>query len=191
MGNQGKSGWQRFLVGSTTEKLMRRLRCPVLAVGPSAAERKGLLSRRILCPLDLTSASRETIDLAFALAEENLAEVTLLHVLGDREASWDAAAEENARAGLRRLAEHCWTFCRTEARVATGTAWREIVRLAAEMKADLIVMGAHGEARHDTSFVGSTADQVLRHAECPVLLARPRAHRQVAAAKVPSQAQPV
>jgi nucleotide-binding universal stress UspA family protein len=188
MGNEGRSGWQRLLIGSTTEKVMRRLNCPVLAVGPMDLGPRGLLFKRILCAVDLTASSRETSELAFALAEENLAEVTLLHVLdgspipskpaeppnGSRSAP-DLLVEDDAKARLRSLVELRWTFCRTGVSVAKGTAWREIVRVANEIRADLIVTGAHGEGASGTSFLGSTADQVLRHAACPVLLAKPRA----------------
>ena len=187
MGNQGRSGWERLLIGSTTEKATRHLRCPILAVGPAHSPRKGLLFRRILCALDLTADSKETLDLAFALAEENLAEVTLLHVLDGRKIAWETtprtntsrsaiqeAAEDGAKRELRALAERCWTFCRTDTIVANGTPWREVARVAEEIKADLIVTGAHAPAAAGTAFLGSTADQILRHATCPVLLAKPR-----------------
>jgi nucleotide-binding universal stress UspA family protein len=190
MGNQGRSGWDRLLIGSTTEKVTRHLRCPILAVGAAGAPRKGMLFRRILCALDLTDNSKETIDLAFALAEENLAEVTLLHVLDGRKIPWEPAprtntsrsalqeaAEDGAKQEMRTLAERCWTFCRTDAVVANGTPWREVLRIADEVEADLIVTGAHAPASAGTSFLGSTADQLLRHASCPVLLAKPHSHR--------------
>jgi nucleotide-binding universal stress UspA family protein len=186
MGTHGRSGWDRFLMGSVTEKLVRRLRCPVLTVGPSDVAPPSVLFRKILCALDLTAASQTTLDLAFSFAEENLAEVTLLHVLDGDRPDWSPAktqtgtredfrraAREGAVAELHRLSKDAPEFCKTETLVTTGTAWREIVRVAAQIKADLIVVGAQGGAALSESFIGSTAAQTLRHGGCPVLLARP------------------
>ena len=55
--------------------------------------------------------------------------------------------------------------------VAEGKAYREILRLADEEKADLIVIGAHGSAGGFNAF-GSTTNQVVRRATCPVLTLR-------------------
>jgi nucleotide-binding universal stress UspA family protein len=52
--------------------------------------------------------------------------------------------------------------------VAEGKAYREILRLADEMQAELIVIGAHGSAHGHQGF-GSTTNQVVRRATCPVL----------------------
>jgi nucleotide-binding universal stress UspA family protein len=57
-------------------------------------------------------------------------------------------------------------------RVESGSAWREIVRVAAETRADLVVVGAHARGRGGNSFLGSTSSQVVRHAPCPVLVLR-------------------
>jgi nucleotide-binding universal stress UspA family protein len=61
------------------------------------------------------------------------------------------------------------TYCHVEERVETGRAYREILRLAAERHAGLIVIGAHGRGVVERMFVGSTAQHVVRRAVCPVL----------------------
>jgi nucleotide-binding universal stress UspA family protein len=186
MGTHGRSGWDRFLMGSTTEKLIRRLNCPVLTIGPTDVAPPTTLFRRILCALDLTAPSQATVDLAFAFAEENLAEVTLMHVIDGDRPEWfppkphlasreDFAhsANEGAIEELYRLGKDAPPFCKTDHVTTTGTAWREIVRIADETQADLIVVGAQGPGSIGESFLGSTAAQTLRHAPCPVMLARP------------------
>jgi nucleotide-binding universal stress UspA family protein len=59
--------------------------------------------------------------------------------------------------------------------VAVGKPSREILRAAAEIGADLIVMGVHGRGALERAMLGSTTHQVIRHATCPVLTVRLRA----------------
>ena len=174
MGTHGRSGWNRLVLGSTTEKLIRRALCPVLTVGEHVSNPVAPHFHRILCAADLTAASRQTIDLAFAFAEENQAHLTLLHVVEGglgakrvRTGILDSALEQ-----LHREAAAPHAFCNVATRVETGNAWTEILRVAAEARADLIVLGAHVNDAFGRFFLGSTANQVVRHAPCPVLIAR-------------------
>ncbi|MEO8358989.1 MAG: universal stress protein [Vicinamibacteria bacterium] len=201
MGTHGRGGWDRFLMGSTTEKVIRRLPCPVLTIGPTSTAPEGMLFRRIVCALDLTSASQATLDTALSFAEENLAEVVLVHVIDGGRLEWAPkslgsayksdflrAATEGAHTSLSTMREDAHSFCTVSRRVATGSAWREIVRIAEEIKADLIVVGTQGPGNLNPVFLGSTTNQVVRHAPCPVLLARPT--RRNATAVAPSVAGP-
>jgi nucleotide-binding universal stress UspA family protein len=63
-------------------------------------------------------------------------------------------------------------LCDLSERVETGSAWRAILRVAEETDADLIVLGAHAPGVVGRFFFGSTANQVVRHAPCPVLVVR-------------------
>lgn len=186
MGTHGKSGWDRLLLGSTTEKVMRLVACPVLTVGRSDAIGTGPLFHRILCAADLSPASTRTLELALSFAQEGLARVTLLHVLeghlGDRLPSLRGPGADTgvdvpdivdlALQQLRAAGRPARDFCAVEEMVEGGTPWREIVRVAEKTRADLIVVGAHVGGGLGRMFLGSTANQVLRHAPCPVLIAR-------------------
>jgi len=57
--------------------------------------------------------------------------------------------------------------------VKVGAPWQEIVRLAADEHADMIVMGTQGRSGLDRLLLGSVAERVVRHAPCPVLTVRP------------------
>jgi len=153
---------------------------------------------RILCAADLTQASEQTLDMALSLGIDNDAQVTLLHVIdtppGDTWAGLHVAAPEvgpsrhefvaRARAELRKAvpvaARNC---CEVTERVETGAPWSEILRVASQMNADLIVMGAHPRGAVGRMFLGSTASNVVRRAACPVLLVHetPRQGRSVEA----------
>jgi len=125
------------------------------------------------------------------MAEENLAPVTLLHVveglLGETGpeiyrpvpdiAQFRQALVESARERLHEAALAHESFCRVNERVETGTAWREILRVAGETSADLIVVGTHAHGVFGQLFLGSTANEVMRHAICPVLVVREMQHR--------------
>ena len=66
-------------------------------------------------------------------------------------------------------------WCQPETLVVTGKWYREILRLADEQTADLIVMGVHGHNAMERMFLGSTTHHVVRRAPCPVLTIRPPA----------------
>jgi universal stress protein A len=61
---------------------------------------------------------------------------------------------------------------KTEKAVRHGKASVQIIKMAREMKADLIVMGSHGRTGLSHVIIGSVAEAVIRHAHCPVLVVR-------------------
>jgi len=185
MGTHGRSGWERFLMGSTTEKVMRALPCPVLTMGRADALTDGPVFRRILCAVDLTPESTSTMEMALSLAEEYLADVTLLHAIDRGRIEWSPkdshsrtsaefidTAVQAAKEQLERMSEGPHPY-KVSGRVETDSAWRATIRVAKEMNADLIVVGAHGAGTLGDAFLGSTVNQVVRHAACPVFIARP------------------
>ena len=60
--------------------------------------------------------------------------------------------------------------------VRVGTAFEVITNLARDCEADLIVITTHGHTGLKHVFLGSTAERVVRHAPCPVLVVRKREH---------------
>jgi nucleotide-binding universal stress UspA family protein len=187
MGTHGWSGLEHLLLGSVAERVLRTAPCPVLTVREDPTELRNFsLFRRILCAVDLTKASERTLDMAFSLAEETLARVTLLHVveglLGESGPELYRPVPETGRLRrqlvdeameqLQRVGQRAQGFCDLRERVETGSAWRQILGVAEETYADLIVMGAHAHGAVGRMFFGSTANQVVRHATCPVLTVR-------------------
>jgi nucleotide-binding universal stress UspA family protein len=57
-----------------------------------------------------------------------------------------------------------------------GTPYREILDLAENSAADLIVLGTHGHSAVHRFLLGSTTERIVRHARCPVLIVREREH---------------
>jgi nucleotide-binding universal stress UspA family protein len=166
MGTHGRTGFDHLMLGSVAEKMLRLVSCPVLTVGrPEPPSWPGALFRRVLCAVDLTPGSAGTVELAASLARESLARVTLLHVR-------EGVLGDEVKDQLHRAAAPVAARCAVEECVGSGSAWREILRVAEETYADLIVLGAHSGGALARFFLGSTVNQVVRHALCPVLTVR-------------------
>ena len=187
MGTHGRGGFDHLVLGSVTEKVLRKARCPVLTVpkkAEAAPDYAAIQFHRILCAVDFSGASLAALEFALSLAEEADARLTLLHVVevphGLRESPWDFDVDA-ARARLesdsaRRLQElvpdAVRTFCTIETAVGEGRAAPEILRVAGERESDLIVMGVHGRGALDLMVFGSNTHSVIRQAQCPVLTVR-------------------
>ena len=189
MGSHGHSGFDRLLLGSVAEKVLRKATCPVMIVPPHAEHPVGagdIDFDRILCAVDFSECSLAALGHALSMAEEADAKVTVLHVI-EKPPELDAfpvsaafnvdevrAAAESER--LRRLRAlippSVVPYCTVETAVWEGRAWRGILHLAAERKSDLIVMGVHGRGAFDLALFGSNTHEVIRAATCPVLTVR-------------------
>jgi nucleotide-binding universal stress UspA family protein len=192
MGTHGTSGFEHVVLGSVTEKVLRSATCPVLTVPPRAQAMCRLPFKRLLCAVDFSDSSLTAVQYACSLAQESDASLTLLHVL---EWPWEeppppvlqelpfeqAAAlaefrrycEKSAVARLDSLVpEYAPAGHRPVARLSNGKPYVQIVEIAAEERSDLIVMGVRGRGALDMTLFGSTTNQVVRRAKCPVLTLR-------------------
>jgi nucleotide-binding universal stress UspA family protein len=187
MGTHGRGGFERFVLGSVTEKVLRKAPCPVLTVPPQATTDPpaDVLFKRILCPIDFSPSSLQALGFALNLARQADGVVTLLHVvewLVEEEprtyAHFNVPAYreelvEDARRRLQALvADEPRTWSAIEEVVTVGRPHREILRLATDSPPDLIVMGAQGRAGIGLALFGSTTQPVVRAAPCPVLTVR-------------------
>lgn len=146
--------------------------------------------RKILCPVDFSEPSREALATAARLATEGDAELTLVHV-------WQAPLQVSESAiilqselleDVRKQAEAALAAWKTEveglgarhvtAKLLGGVPWKVIVdEIAADPSYDLVVMGTHGRTGIRHVLLGSVAERVSRHSDCPVLLVRSRTSR--------------
>jgi nucleotide-binding universal stress UspA family protein len=191
MGTHGRSGFERLMLGSVTEKVLRKATCPVMTVPahlPDAVPAGPVLYKRILCPVDFSESSLEALTYAVSLAQAADGQLTVLHVISHEfENTADMASlvhaagmtigdflKEREEALQRRLHELTAgaEWCRVEPLTAHGKPWREVLRIAAERQSDLIVMGVRGRGAADLLFFGSTTQHVVRQASCPVLTRR-------------------
>lgn len=182
MGTHGLSGFERLLLGSVTEKTLRKAAVPVLTVPRRAAEggeEPHVTFGTIVCGVDRSAASRLALEYALSLARESGGRLVLVHALEDlSQEDPRFASHFNTAECLREIAPEVRAEYealvpasarqadRLEVRVPPGKAYREILSAASETGADLIVLGAAGTSMP----FGTTAQHVLRQASCPVLV---------------------
>jgi nucleotide-binding universal stress UspA family protein len=184
LGTHGRSGADRAMLGSVTEKVLRKASCPVLTVPPTLETAAKVPYKRLLCPVDFSESSLKALQHALSLAEEADASLTILHVFdwprdGDLlverfdTQEFRRAIEEDARERLEELvSDEARQWCNPSTTVAYGKPYREILELAAKEEIDLIVMGVRGRNPLDLTLFGSTTNHVVRRASCPVLTLR-------------------
>jgi nucleotide-binding universal stress UspA family protein len=189
MGTHGRGGVDRLMLGSVTEKVLRRAGRPVLIVPPAtAAVPPPVRFDRILCPVDFGPSSMKGLEYALSLAQEAGGTLTALHVVESLDVEWLPDVAVEARLGLTSLRRQredeardrlraaipaqARDWCHPVELVATGKPYPEILRVAQEISADLIVIGVAGRGAVDLMFFGSTTNHVVRAATCPVLTVR-------------------
>jgi nucleotide-binding universal stress UspA family protein len=188
MGTHGTSGFEHFVLGSVTEKVLRKATCPVLTVPPRAQATSRLPFQHVLCAVDFSDASTAAVNWATSLAHASGASVTLLHVLewpwheppppdmsqlpkeqADALVAFRRYSEGSARTRLESLVPQHVRTVQTVAQLRNGKAWSEILDVARDQRSDLIIMGVRGRNPVDVTLFGSTTNQVVRRASCPVL----------------------
>ena len=138
---------------------------------------------RILVPLDFSGPSLKAVPYALAIARQFGSDVHLLHVVDSSQyppprlltLPLMPQAEWNRR--LRKRLEAVVLKYRVNGSVSaleprSGTAYEEICAVAREVKADLIVIATHGYTGYKHIYLGSTAERVVQHSRCPVLVVR-------------------
>jgi nucleotide-binding universal stress UspA family protein len=184
MGTHGRRGYDRLVLGSVTNRVMRRAACPVLAVcnppreltdedmaANEGRERPHRLSRILFCT-DFSENSERALSWAISVAEEYGAELTVLHVL--EEAPSAARAEEAIATATKQLdklipRERCKNL-KVKQAVRVGKPYEQIIRLAEEEQTDMVAIAVRGRGALDLAVFGSTTYRVLQLGPCPVLV---------------------
>ncbi len=178
MGTHGLRGFDRLVLGSVAEKVLRLAGCPVLTVrkpahhvASEAPDPEPVhLSKMLLCA-DFSDPAHHAAKYAFSMAKEYGAELTLLHVLEDIPKSQDL---QNATAqATKKLEEYIAPDARegtnVKVMVRSGKPYMEINQAALETQSDLTIMGVRGRGSLHAAIFGSTTDRVIQLGAAPVL----------------------
>ena len=148
---------RRGLSSWIAERVLRDAPCPTLVVPEGATE--PTITTSVVCAVDFSSASPAVAEQALRLSDDGTRRVTLLHVSNGR--------DDTALGKLQMLIPSSKNGV-VLAEVAGGRPAAEIVRVAREMKAQLLVIGAEHRSALGSRLFGKTA-QLLRDAPCLVL----------------------
>jgi nucleotide-binding universal stress UspA family protein len=179
MGTHGRHGFNRVVLGSTADRVMRTAECPVLVVSkaPNQSDASAPQEphvhhlRRILYCTDFSQNSERTLEYAISATAEYDAELTLLHVIEHVPRSFG----KDELIGM--CAERLETLISPARRdsikmntaVRVGKSYEQIVQHSLENQIDMLVMAARGGEALDRAVFGSTTYRVIQFAPCPVL----------------------
>jgi nucleotide-binding universal stress UspA family protein len=200
MGTHGRTGADKFLMGSVAEEIFRRSPVPVLTIGPHVrtSVHAGGRFHRVLFPTDFSAASEAATPYAISLAQENKAKLVLLHVMRlpeppngrnkngrdehERIENEQRRFELSVAETIHQLYETVPTdadlYFPPQSLVEYGDPAERILSAAKERSSDLIVLGVRDATGHigaATHLARATAHKVVAHALCPVLTVRERA----------------
>lgn len=183
----GRRGLSRALWGSTAEEIIAEAPCPVLTIRPPQhdfVEHRGQQTEiglnRILLATNFRPSSIAATQVARELAGTTNAELHAVYVIGDYFEQISVMFPEGGHSALTRMRADVEDRMQTFAgegggtvltHIAEGRPYAEIVRLAAETDADLIVIGTsiHASLFGGAPALGSEIERVVRNAPCPVL----------------------
>ena len=181
LGTSGRAGLAKLLLGSTAEEVFRRSPVPVMTIGPSVhgVDGSGARWERVVFASDFTPESLTAAPYAISFAEENDAQLTLLHVIE----VWGQRKGRNKRGltvaeAMHQLHEivppEAGLWCRQETVVEHGEPAAKILEVAKQRRADLIVLGIRGTSHMlaASHLERSIAHTIVAHASCPVLTVR-------------------
>lgn len=140
---------------------------------------------KILTAVDFSESSDRAFEYALTLAAKFDAELTIMHVVNEPvdlrgfyvpHISFEQLEKEIEDGAMKMMEDFCGTrlgtFTNYKTTIATGIPYDEINRKADEIGASLIVLGTHGRRGLDHLIFGSTAERVVRSANCPVMTIR-------------------
>ena len=181
---RGHSGLKRLILGSVTQRLMRTLSCPLLAVhgaeeGFMAKGAGGIRLKKILVGSDFSTDSVLALNYGLSLAQEFEAELHLIHVmeppvypefLTPAEQTQDMVRTDVFKEKLDGLVpEDARNWCSLKTAVLRGQPYEELVAYSVAQSMDMVVLGVRGYGLVKSLLMGSTTDRVVRRSPCPVL----------------------
>ena len=193
MSSRGNTGLKRLALGSTAEHVVRYSPCPVLVIHPTEEQspnrgtkivgKNRLNFSRIIVPIDFSGCSLKGLAYAKTLAKRFRSKLILLnsvalqyYMTSDEFGRYDlpllmARTKKSARDQMADLiAKTDWEGIAIDTSFEIGHAGQQICEGAKENCADLIVISTHGRTGLEHVFLGSTAEYVVRHSNCSVLV---------------------
>jgi nucleotide-binding universal stress UspA family protein len=181
LGTHGRSGLSRAFAGSVAEKVMRNSETPVMTVRESGANQFRNSTPRILVPVDFSVYGYAAVDYSTKLALAIGGELSIVYV--DVATNFTAPELPSGQLETSHEKKTLWKqltkFIPSNDRVAfshellTGEPASAINDYANSHHFDFIVIGTHGRSGLRRVIIGSVAESVVRHSNCPVISVKP------------------
>jgi nucleotide-binding universal stress UspA family protein len=190
MGTHGLSGFQRFLLGSVTEKVLHRALVPLLALSPGVEQQQTMgfrAPRTIVMAIDFGPESQSVLRHGIWLAEHFRAKLVALHVVSvPYVALNESSFEPRAQLELERITDSLIAKRRkdlegmllestggeTEVVLTVGSPFESLRNVVEDRSGDMVIMGAGGHGNAGIRWLGSTCHKMVRWASCPVMVVR-------------------
>jgi nucleotide-binding universal stress UspA family protein len=180
MGTHGRGLLRRWLIGSVTQALLRKIDIPILTV---CHGRRPLSFKRIMFATDFSEPADRGLDFALDLAKTLNARLIVAHVIDKRpavsyetpeiSAIFDAEQRQSrldTEAGFKLIESRARTKnVKVQPVIAQGIPAEALVRVADENTVDFVVLAVGRKSRMDRILLGTTAEQLIREATIPVL----------------------
>ena len=198
MPTHGRTGLEHMFLGSTAERTVRHSPCPVFVMRQrrDGVSEKKAGYKKILVPVDFSACSREGLRYAIRFAGRFGAKLVVLHVVSLPYSSElygvyqpPLLAGEVRKGAVRRMPKFLKTIelggVKVQTAITRGSPVPEICSFAAKKDVDLVITSTHGLSGLKHISTGSVAEQVVRHASCPVLVVP--SHPKIRLAKLPKR----
>ncbi|MDZ7720173.1 MAG: universal stress protein [Balneolaceae bacterium] len=189
IGNRGYNKFREFLLGSTATELLQRCPLPVYLINLSVSEESALEERKLYCvkscrdslqhillPIDFSSTSLRAFDVVKSFSRKDTKQITLLHVQASGRPGVDdpdrlREFDEEDSAHLAKLKTDLESATQTSVNtiIKYGSPVKQILDIADEIDANMIIMGSQGRGYVSDLFLGGVSLQVIRKTKIPVL----------------------
>jgi nucleotide-binding universal stress UspA family protein len=177
VGTQDLSSVERMLLGSVSEAVIRKSNHPVIVVGPRAAAmaKETIPWKHLLLACDTDEGVTEAAHLAGDIAAGHHLRLTIFTVRSQHRA---ANSEGQFDALEQMMCRDAWLALKPQCLIREGEPAQEIIRMAQDAQADLLVMSAHSGSGLLTHLQSGILGKVLRNSRCPAMILRDlRAHQ--------------
>lgn len=166
MGSHGRTGMARLRLGSVAEDVVRASVCPVLIVKSVKDPGRSPAIENILCPVNFSTLSKQCLELSSELASAFGARLWVVHATDGKEIDMDKVQQQICEWVPQAVRDRC----EMSEVVRKGNAAEQIVLMAREHSADLIIMGAQHRPFLEFTTLGTTTERVMRHSLASVLV---------------------
>jgi len=151
-------------------------------MGTTAAVQSQVSLKNILYATDFSRFSEAALPFALSMAREHGSKIFAVHIVSlslftntSPTEAWQELAAQAVREAQQKMdcASKRWSSIPHETLVRRGEVWRELSKLIEEKEIDVVVCGTHGRSGISKILMGSVAEEIYRHAPCPVLTVGP------------------